>query len=314
MAGKLEALYLKLAEAGNTSDFPYLLGDQLHKSLLATYAKVITTWRDWCKIEPNIQDFKENYRIQISETEDLLEVTEARPAEEGTISESRTNYLVKIYERVFGVPWQLLVNDDLGAIKQHPQRMGRAAARTVAKFAVALLVARTASVTVTTALSATTLGTAINEFKTRTESKTGDPLGITPKYLIVPPALEITAKQILNSTLLIAIGVGSTAATQGAYNAVNKAESGLELRVEPFLTDANDWYLVADPGDVPGIEIGFFRGWTEPRIYLRSTNVQGNDNPFDMGDFESHQIKYKVSHIYGGTMIDDNAILHVEVA
>jgi hypothetical protein len=314
MPGRFETQFLKLREAGSASDFPNILGNEMHKMALPSYAAVKTTWEKWCSTEPNIQDFKENYRIATSETEDLEEVLPGHPAKESTFDESRTNYKIKKFEKVFGIPWELLINDDIGAIKQQPQRWYRSAARTIAKFAVAFLTGRSASSAVTGALGETTLAAAINEFKKRTDSKTSEILGIAPKYLVVPPDLEITGKKILNSTNLIAIGVGSTAAVQGSYNAVNKAESGLELLVEPFLTDPNNWYLVAEPADVPGIEIGFFRGGRQPRVFVKSASIQGNDNPFDHGDFETGSIMYKIQHIYGGQRIDDNAILKVQVS
>lgn len=311
----LYALYTKLREAGSASDFPYLMGNEMHKVGMATYAKVETTWQKWCKIEDQIRDFKENYRIATSETEDLEEVKPGQHAPEGSFDESRTNYKVKKYEKVFSIPWEYVVNDDIGAIKQQPQRFYRAAARTLAKFAVGLLVGRAASTVVTAALAEGTLGSAIQEFKTRTDSRTNAPLGITPKYLIVPPALEITAKRLLKSVDLIAIALSAgSPSVQGGYNAVNAQETGLELCVEPFLTDADDWYLAAAPADVPGIEIGFLNGRREPKTMVKAANIVGQEDPMDGGDFETGSIEYKIRHIFGGAMIDANAILKVEVS
>jgi hypothetical protein len=313
MRNSFEQIFMKLREAGSASDFPYVLADSLHKELLQAAASVASTWEKWCKIQPNIQDFKENKRIKISETDDLEEVAPGHDAKESSFDEAQAAYTIKKFERIFGVPWELLINDDIGAIAQRPQAMGRAAALTLAKFAVALLVSRAASSTVTTALSESTLATARTEFKTRTDSRTGNRVTLIPKFLIVPPELETTALKILNSTQLIAIGVGNTAAVQGSYNAVNSQETKLELCVEPLLTDANDWYLAADPLVTPGIEVGFFRGQRNPQVFVESAGIQGNDNPFANGNFKNSSINYKVRHIFGGAIVDTNGLLKVSV-
>jgi hypothetical protein len=313
MPGMFENQYLKLREAGSASDFPNILGDSLHKELLKAAALIASTWRKWCKVQPNITDFKANKRIKISETDQLLEVLPGHPAKESSFDESQVEYVIKKFERVFGIPWELLVNDDVGAIQQRPQAMGRAAGITLARFAVALLEARAASTTVTSALSETSLAAARAEFKARKDSRTKDKLAIVPKYLIVPDILEDTARRILNSTQLIAVGMGTSVALQGNYNVASAEATGLELCVEPYLSSDTDWYLSAEPGVTPGIEIGFFRGRQDPRVSVKSAGIQGNDNPFDGGDFDTGSIMYKVQHIFGGKIIDPNALLKVDV-
>jgi hypothetical protein len=313
MHNSYEQIYMKLREAGSASDFPYILGDSLHKMLLAAAAAVPSTYRKWCAIQPNITDFKENKRIKISETDELLEVAMGHPAKESTFDESQVAYIIKKFERVFGIPWELLVNDDIGAIQQRPQAMGRAAEITLAKFAVALLESISASSAITTALSETNLASAVTEFKTRTDSRTANKLAIVPKYLIVASKNENTAKRILNSTQLISVGGGSVVAVQGNYNVASAEATQLELCVEPFLADDDDWFLSASPTVTPGIELGFFRGQQNPRVFVKSAGIQGNDNPFEHGDFETGSIQYKVQHIFGGAVVDNNGLLKVHV-
>jgi hypothetical protein len=314
LPNRYEQMYLQLKEAGSAADFPNVLGNTLNRILLDMYAALPTSWNLWCKTQPNIQDFKENKRIKLTETDELEEVRPGFPAKESSFDESAVEYVIKKFERVFGIPWEYLINDDVGAIQQRPEAMGRAAAITLAKFAVALLVSRAASSTVTTALSKTTLAAALTEFKTRTDARTGNVINVVPKYLIVPPALEITGREILKSVRLIAVGVGGSAAVQSDYNGVNEVDTQLSLAVEPYLTDSNNWYLAADPKVTPGIEIGFFRGRTQPRTFVKSAGIQGVDNPFENGDFETGSIEYKVQHIFGGAVIDTNALLKVEVS
>ena len=66
-----------------------------------------------------------------------------------------------------------------------------------------------------------------------------------PKFLIVPPALEQTARQILGSPFTLTTVTTSGAPAQGLVNT-----SGLyntTLVINPYASDANDWILCADP-------------------------------------------------------------------
>tara|TARA_R100000808_G_scaffold8267_1_gene23510 strand:+ start:4306 stop:5214 length:909 start_codon:yes stop_codon:yes gene_type:complete len=66
-----------------------------------------------------------------------------------------------------------------------------------------------------------------------------------PKFLIVPPALEETARQILGSPYQLTTVDTSGAPAQGLINT-----SGLyntQIVINPYASDDNDWILVADP-------------------------------------------------------------------
>lgn len=66
-----------------------------------------------------------------------------------------------------------------------------------------------------------------------------------PKFLIVPPALEETARQILGSPYQLTTVDTSGAPAQGLINT-----SGLyntQIVINPYASDNNDWVLVADP-------------------------------------------------------------------
>lgn len=305
-------LYTKLREAGNASDFPTALGNTLHRLLLASYSGVNSTWRIWCDINKSIKDFKENTRFQITDTDDLQKVPWGQPAKETTFDEyNKTKYFVETFERAFGIPWQLLRNDDVGAIRQIPRKLGRAGARTVAKFAIALLESITASTGVTTAFSETALGAAITEFENRVDPRSGEPIGVTPKYIIYPPAIETDVKRVLNSQLTIAVGVGNAAAVMGNYNPVNANETHLTPLKEPFLTSSKNWYLAAAPSDTPGIEMGFLDGKDQPQIFTQACDIQELASVFERGMFHSGAINYKVCMDFGGVVVDPNALLKV---
>lgn len=86
-----------------------------------------------------------------------------------------------------------------------------------------------------TALAPSSLGDAIVRFR-RMKNHRGQPIVIEPKYLIVPPELERVAKEIVNSTVV--------PVNNAFYDNVLKGI--VEVIVNPYLTDPNDWFLVSD--------------------------------------------------------------------
>jgi hypothetical protein len=71
----------------------------------------------------------------------------------------------------------------------------------------------------------------------------------------------------------------------------------MQVLVLSYLTDTNDWFLVADPATVPTIEIGFYRGQQQPELFTQSDPSVGSM-------FNNDSLQYKVRHIYSGTVLD----------
>lgn len=93
----------------------------------------------------------------------------------------------------------------------------------------------------TDALSATALQDAITAMSKFKDDR-GKPLGITPDVLVVPPDLQWTALELLNSTYypeVVDISVGSQNLS------ANPLKNRLDLIVSPYLSDSSDWFLLA---------------------------------------------------------------------
>ncbi|MEN6372304.1 MAG: Mu-like prophage major head subunit gpT family protein [Armatimonadota bacterium] len=93
----------------------------------------------------------------------------------------------------------------------------------------------------TDALSATALQNAITAMAKFKDDR-GKPLGISPDVLVVPPDLQWTALELLNSTYYPEILDPSDGSQKLAGNPL---KNRLELIVSPYLTDTNNWYLLA---------------------------------------------------------------------
>jgi len=129
----------------------------------------------------------------------------------------------------------------------------------------------------TTALSMASYIAARTAMRKFTELNSGERLGalVTPRYLLVPPDLEITALQILASE-----GYPGTAnndvnpLTQGdTFNQrMNYARE--RVIIVDLWTDTNDWAAVADPRLYPTIGIGYRYG-RQPEIFSVASPTAG---------------------------------------
>ncbi len=112
-------------------------------------------------------------------------------------------------------------------------------------------------------------------------------LGLIAQLLLIPAELEDLAFQLSKSEKKIG----------GNTNERNLFQAAFEYLVIDYWTDANDWAMVANPLDVPTIEIGFFEGKEEPELF-----VQDMQNVGSM--FDADKITYKIRHIYSGAVMD----------
>jgi hypothetical protein len=152
---------------------------------------------------------------------------------------------------------------------------------------------------ITNALDETGLENALVKLRTQTDDR-GNPISLRPRYIMVPPQLEIPAKKLVQSTTAI------SATAQGVFNPF---QGIAEVIVCDWLTDTNDWYLLADPADVDGIYVAFLRlvGRT-PQLFTQDSGwrfVGGGVPDITQGVGQtSDAIKYRVRHVVGVKAID----------
>lgn len=298
----LRRVYEVLVEAASTSDFPYLLANTLNKVLQRAYKAVPDQWRQIVNIA-TLADFKPKEILRLSEADDLAEVN-GEPGEykDSTLEEAKETYSLSIYGRVFSVLWKAIINDDMDAIRKMPDKFGRSAARLLNQLVFSILEANPImgdGIALfhaghgnlgSGALNEANLTAAITAMRNQTDDK-GNRIYVEPRYVAVPTTtLEWTLRKLLES-----IQVPGTAN--------NDANVLRELNLQPifctWLTNATAWYLIADPGSIDTVEVGFLRGVGEsPQLFLKSpgwTTISGMAvDPFQMDDTP---IQYKVRHI-----------------
>jgi hypothetical protein len=317
--------WLTMQEALGTSDFPLLFGDILDRQLLANYQETPQTWTQYVK-RATVRDFRSVSRFTMDGSEGVLDqVNEQEEYPASSLTEGRYQYAVKKYGRRIPFSWEAMINDDLDALKDIPARFARACRRSEEKFATELFVDTNGPhaslytggnaniVTSNPALSVAGLQTAMTVLAAMRDAD-GEPILIDAIVLVVPPALRITAKNMLNATQ---IWLQSEAgATSGQHvNAQNWMAAEVSLVVNPYIpivaatADGNtSWYLFANPSvGRPALEMGFLRGYEQPQVFMKSPNATrvggGQVDPMD-GDFDTDSMQYKVRHVFGGTRMD----------
>lgn len=257
-----------------TSDFPIILGDTVGRVLRDAYQSAPSGIRRLGR-QTTARDFRAVNKIMLGEAPLLEKLNEHGEIKAGTMAEAREAYKVETWARKIGITRQVLVNDDLGAFSDLARRMGQAAAETEARILVTLL--ETGSGNGPTMSDGKTLfhadhgnkagtGAAISDatlsaarLALRTQKGIEDrTIRVTPRNLLVPPALETTAEKWLASI------APATAAD------VNPFSGSLSLVVEPRLSSATRWYVTADPGEIDGLEFAYLSGAEGPQVESRS--------------------------------------------
>lgn len=286
---------LARAAINSTSTFPAIMSNLANKSVMVGFNEAETTFQLWAGKGSN-RDFKEAARVALSEAGNLELVPEGGQFQQDFLGEASARTKVATYGKLFSLTRQAIINDDLGLFSKIATKYGSAAKRLVNKMVyaqltgtvkmqdgVALFDNKHGNVAATgEALSVKAIAKAITAMR-RQKGITGEAtLNITPKYLVVPPELEMTAYQIVNSTAAVD-GVNSGVANpyKGRFIVVADAE----------LTDPDAWYLVADATQHDTIEVTYLNGVETPRLETR----QG---------FDVDGIEYKVAFDVGVDAID----------
>ena len=283
------------AAINSTSTFPAIMSNLADKSVMNGFNEAETTFQIWAGKGSN-RDFKEAARVALSEAGNLELVPEGGQFPQDVFGEASARTKVATYGKIFSLTRQAIINDDLGLFSKIATKYGSAAKRLVNKMVyaqltgtvkmqddVALFDAKHGNVATTgEALSLKAIAKAITAMRRQKGITDAANLNITPKYLVVPPELEVTAYQIVNST----------AAVDGTNSGVvNPYKGRFVVVADAELTDPDAWYLVADANQHDTIEVTYLNGVETPRLETRQC-------------FDVDGIEYKVAFDVGVDAID----------
>jgi hypothetical protein len=298
--------YRALKEANSSSDFPNLLADVMYKVLLDKFKGLNSPWKQYT-MQSDLADFKTHNRVIVSEAPDLLEVESEGKYEDSTLTDYSYGIALQTFGRTFTVGRRTIINDDLNALRKQPERFGRSAARTLVKRIVNAIEGDgntydskslfhldhanyTAVTLANTQAGAEAVAAAMSKIEKATDPATGEKMGLLAKYLLVPTDLKFIAQQLVRSSQI-------WPATASGGSPVNPIGS-LEVLVEPWLTSASGWYVMADPNDCPVVEVGFLGGKDTPDLLMKRADTINLAGGEDEWGYEFDDIFYKVRYDY----------------
>lgn len=314
----------KLQEAMSTDDFPLLTGDLMYRQLLGNYADIAPVNRAIAQ-KVTVKDFRElNLYTIDGATEMPASVKELAPYPETQFSEDTYSVRVGKFGRRMAMSFEMLVNDDLNAFQSRPGRMAVGCAYMEDKTLTELYADANGphasfftsgngnKLAANTALSTPAVQAMLNLFADQRDAD-DNPIVITESFLVIPPHLEVTARNILDALQIELTENGGT--SNQKLIARNWMAGKLKLIINPWLpivsttNGKTSWYIFASSGGSsrPAMVYATLRGRETPQMMMKapnSINLGGGDVSVMEGDFDIDAIDYKVRHFFGATRID----------
>lgn len=262
-------------EAGfSTIDVGGILSNVANKFLLEGFFSVERTWRNVTAVR-NVSDFKTVTSYRLIGKDQYEQVAPGGELKQGTLGEEKFENKADTYGLMLSIDRRDIINDDLDAITTIPRKLGRGSGLKINDVFWSTFLANTNFFKVanknfisgaTTALSIDGLTEGEVTFMEQVDAD-GKPIGVMPLILLVPPALSALGSQLYKSMELR----DTTASNK--YPVANPHQNKFRVEVSRYLSNSQysgnsskAWYLLADPSDLPVIEVAFLNGQESPTI------------------------------------------------
>lgn len=265
-----------MAFTHTSSDFGIILLDIANKSVLKGWEDAPETFELWTK-KGQLSDFKPSTRVGLGSFGSLREVRQGAQYQYVSVGDRGEQIVLGTYGEIFSITRQAIINDDLSMLTDIPRLMGRAAKGTIGDLVYAVLTNNpqlrdgktlfhadrnnllkgAASALSVASLSAAK--TAMRTQKGQTENGKPRTLNIRPEFVLVPVALEDTARQIIASESVQ--GANTNAGIK------NPIKDFAQVIGEPRLDDVSaiEWYMAAGQGN-DTVEVAYLNGVDVPYI------------------------------------------------
>lgn len=260
-----------LARAHTTSDFSALLAEVFNKSMFELRRAPSPITQVFRRTTMN--DFRARHILEVSDGPALEKINEAGEVTFGTIEAHELgSYRLASYAKGFAISFQVLVNDDVGALGDTAAKISRGARAWFESFLVDTVIANpkladgkavfhadhsnlAATGTVPTNQDIAAARLAIR----KQVDASGNPIGVAPRYILAPAKYENLIDQLLAQLYPTSSSQAETAAR------------GLTPVIEPRFDLRNQiaWYLFCDPNDAPVFEYAELSGYEGPRVESR---------------------------------------------
>lgn len=251
-----------------SSDVPLLTESGASRAALELYPTVRTGLLATCRIV-NLPDFRPRTMIRLAQHKPLDQVFQGGEVTAEYPTEAGENIALAEYANAFPMTERVLINDDLDAIGTWLRAAMQAAAARERLLIAGLLTAgggvgptmsdgnpwfhaSRSNIAVSVALGVASLGAAVAQMRALRDGVGETIYGLEPGFLIVSPALEMTARQLVADL--------STVTTRGDVQPYS-----LSVIVEPALTGAR-WWIAPTLASRACLAAGYLDTQQTPRV------------------------------------------------
>jgi len=271
-----------LQAAFSTIDIGGILSNVANKFLLEGFFSVERTWRNITAVR-NVGDFKTVTSYRLVGKDQYEKVAPGGELKHGTLGEQAYTNKADTYGLLLSIDRRDIINDDLGAITTVPRKLGRGSGLKINDVFWSTFMNNAAFFAAgnnnyltgaDTTLSIDGLTKAEVAFLNQTDPD-GKPIGIMPQVILVPTALSAMGTMLFKSLEIR----DTTASTK--YPVANPHAGKFRVEVSRYLSNTQytgfsdkAWYLLADPTDLPVIEVAFLNGQESPTIETAEADFQ----------------------------------------
>lgn len=254
-----------------------ILSNVANKFVRVAFEAVENAWRGFAAIRP-VSDFKEITSYALTGDLTYDQVAPGGEIQHGTLGERSYTNKADTYAKMIGIDRRDLINDDLTALSSVSRRLGRGGALKIndifwtewlddsAFFPTDKSLTNYDDGATDSVLSLAGLENARTIFMQQTDPD-GKPLGSMPVILLVPTTLGITARNLMNGLFTASAQSTATVTTENVFKGMFRIVESTYLSNSAYTGySATAWYLLADPSDLPAIEICFLNGQEMPTI------------------------------------------------
>jgi hypothetical protein len=260
--------------AFSTIDIGQILAAVSNKFLLEGFFSVERVWRNICAVR-NVSDFKAVTSYRLIGKETYEQVAPGGEIKHATLGTETYSNRADTYGLMMAIDRRDIINDDLGAITTVPRKLGRGSGLKINDVFWSVFLNNASFFTAANKTLLTGADTALTidgltkgevAFMDQVDSD-NQPIGIMPAILLVPTAQSAVAAQLFKSLELRDTTPNAKFPISNPHQGKYRVEVSRYLANSRFTGNSSKaWYLLADPNDLPVVEVAFLNGQESPTI------------------------------------------------